>query len=152
MSLASFITLTAVPRIAQARRGFGREKPCKFSKAFGPGMAGGRASIKPRAFPEDFLYATCSRSKPFRENELDEARNPVGIKSLMADFVLSGRPPSQCVLQESSLSTFDHRLLTSARSTGHARLSHSVALEPLHCHTVSSTPLFSSYASIRTIR
>src|SRR5256885_1181835 len=30
-----------------------------------------------------------SRSKPIRENQLDKAGNPVGIKSLIADFVLS---------------------------------------------------------------
>jgi len=32
---------------------------------------------------------TRSRSKPFRENQLDKAGKPVGIKSLIADFVLS---------------------------------------------------------------
>ena len=103
MSLVSFITLTAVPRIAQARRGFGSEKPGKFSKAFGLGMAGGLASIKPRVFPEDPLCAARSRSRPVRENQLDKAGNPVGRKSLIADFVLSGLLPSRCVPQESSL-------------------------------------------------
>jgi len=105
MSLVSFITLTAVPRIAQARRGFGSEKPCKFSKAFGLGMAGGLASIKPRVFPEDPLCAARSRSRPVRENQLDKAGNPVGRKSLIADFVLSGLLPSRCVPQEPSLPT-----------------------------------------------
>jgi hypothetical protein len=38
MSLALFITLTEVPRMAQARSGFGSEKPCKFLKGFGLGM------------------------------------------------------------------------------------------------------------------
>ena len=35
------------------------------------------------------VMAAHSRSKPIRENQLDKARNPAGIKSLIADFVLS---------------------------------------------------------------
>jgi len=62
-------------------------------------MAGGLASIKPRVFPEDPLCAARSRSRPIRENQLDKAGNPVGRKSLIADFVLSGLLPSRCVPQ-----------------------------------------------------
>ena len=66
-------------------------------------MAGGLAAIKPRVFPEDPLCAARSRSRAIRENQLDKAGNPVGRKSLIADFVLSGLLPSRCVPQESSL-------------------------------------------------
>src|SRR6266481_5325145 len=66
-------------------------------------MARGLAAIKPRVFPEDPLCAARSRSRPIRENQLDKAGNPVGRKSLIADFVLSGLLPSRCVPQESSL-------------------------------------------------
>ena len=62
-------------------------------------MAGGLASIKPRVLPEDPLCAARSRSRPIRENQLDKAGNPVGRKSLIADFVLSGLLPSRCVPQ-----------------------------------------------------
>jgi hypothetical protein len=45
--------------------------------------------MQPTVFPQDFLCATRSRSKPIREYLLDKAGNPVGIKSLIADFALS---------------------------------------------------------------
>ncbi len=39
-----------------------------------------------------------SRSEPIRENQLDKAGNPVGIKSLIAAFVLSVLLPGMLVL------------------------------------------------------
>jgi hypothetical protein len=42
--------------------------------------------------------AARSRSKPIGENQLDEAGNPVGIKSLIADFVLSVLLPGMVAL------------------------------------------------------
>jgi hypothetical protein len=41
------------------------------------------------AFDFASCVATNSRSKPIRENQLDKAGNPIGIKSLFADFVPS---------------------------------------------------------------
>jgi hypothetical protein len=60
-------------------------------------------------FPR-YPCAARSRSKPIRENRLDKAGNPVGIKSLIADLVLSVLLPCRHVLQESSLSTYNLQL------------------------------------------
>src|SRR6266478_6118454 len=57
--------------------------------AFDSSSARGSPSMLPKIFPEDFRRATHSRSKPIRENQLDKVVNPVGIKSLIADSVLS---------------------------------------------------------------
>jgi hypothetical protein len=43
----------------------------------------------PRSAAATWAKGARSRSKPIGENQLDEAGNPVGIKSLIADFVLS---------------------------------------------------------------
>src|SRR5712692_3316587 len=51
--------------------------------------AGAPASIKPKALLEDRPCAARSRSKPIGESQLDKVGNPVGIKSPIADFVLS---------------------------------------------------------------
>src|SRR5713226_5538374 len=51
--------------------------------------AGEPASVQAEVFPEDFPCATRSGSKPIRETQLYKAGNPVGIKSLIADSVLS---------------------------------------------------------------
>src|SRR6266849_1545888 len=51
--------------------------------------AGAPASITPKALLEDRPCAARSRSKPIGESQLDKVGNPVGIKSPIADFVLS---------------------------------------------------------------
>jgi len=47
-----------------------------------------------------FIYATAarSRSKPIPEHQLDKPENPVGIKSLIADFALSVLLPGTVAL------------------------------------------------------